>query len=478
MNLPSLDRRPGILFVTSFSDPAPVGHNRTVVSQAEALAALGWNVEILTWPVETTWTGPRPGEEDGELAGCPYVFSVRSGLPYHVVALPNIWSERFMTDAEWDGAVRWGVRALEQLRPEVVHVQFWQNMWWILEAAQQCGIPTVYSAHDYGLACHRTVLVTGSGTLCDGVVSVDKCGECVVAGRGFVGKVNEKLAGVPFFEKLLHRAFGLEGTGPLARRSGVRMPVGKRVTLLMGRASRVLSRLDALIVTSDFAVKLFEQLGARSTIIHVMPWFHSQRDLLTEAAPRDGVLKLAFVTRVSPEKGLHVLLRALELLQTRAPVELHIAGDVSETYGHSLERRYASRAGHARVVWHGWIENAQLGSFYRDIDAVVVPSLAHETGPLTLIEALAHRRPVICTDMPTVRTVLKHGTNGLVFPFGDVQALARVIDRVADDEELLRRLTPNAASVWGQDMYAERLGGVYESILGKSAVRGGTQWNG
>lgn len=458
------DSRP-ILFASSFSDPAPEGQNSTVPTQAAALRGMGRPVEILAWPREQVWRGPRPGRSAATLASAPYLHAVLRGIPYHIVTLPEIWAERVLTEDEWEEAVGWGMRALDELQPALVHLQFWQNLWWILEAAQRLGIPSVYSAHDYGLACQRTLLVTGHDTLCDGVANIEKCTDCVVAGRGALGRANEMVAAFPPMQPLLRRAFGRDGAGPLARRGGVRMPARMRTGLIIERVGRVLRGLSALIVTSDFGAGVYQGLGMARDRTHILPWFHSQSALLQQPAAFTGALRMAFVARISPEKGLHVLLTALEKLSTEVPVELHIAGAVGDDYGRRLKAKYAERAGAASVKWHGWVANDTMPDFYRDIDIAVIPTLAHETGPLSLIEAFAHGRPAICTDIATVRNVLHEGVNGLTFPFGDSSALAALIRRVAEGPALLASLAANTRNVWNAAAYAGRLSEVYDQVL-------------
>ena len=458
-----------ILFASSFSDPEPEGHNRSVAAQATALATLGRRVEILTWPREHTWRGPRPAGGAATLASMPYVHDVRSGITYHVVSLPGMWAQRVLTPREWEEAVGWGMRALAELRPSLLHVQFWQNLWWMLEAAERLGIPAVYSVHDYGLACQRTVLVTGQETLCDGVTGVDKCTACVLAGRGMLGRINEAVAAFGPAQPLLRLAFGRDGMGPLARRDGVRMPVRMRTGLTLERLGRILERISALIVTSEFGAALFEQLGAPRACTHILPWFHSQPELLEEPAVFDGTLRLGFVSRISKEKGLEVLFAELERLSTNVPVELHVAGAVYDDYGRRLQAKYAERAGRAAVKWHGWVENDRMADFYRDIHVAVIPTAAHETGPLSLIEAFAHGRPAICTDIATVRNVLRDGVNGLTFPFLDSGALAERIDRLANDPRLLAALSANSGNVLNAAAYARRLDAIYDRVLAVSS---------
>jgi glycosyltransferase involved in cell wall biosynthesis len=457
--------RPRILLIGSFAEPEPVGSNRTLALQAISLRRLGLPVEILTWPLEHTWRGPRPGLEDGRLAGRPYLHIERQGLSYHVVSLPKIWSERVLNEEEWDAAVAWGVRALSVLRPQIVHQQFWQNLWWMMEAAIKLGIPIIYSVHDYGIACLRTILVTGWNTLCDGVVSVEKCSSCILAGRSLLGKINEWMARLPLADSLLPLAFGKNADGPLARAGGLRMPVQRRVSLAIERSNYIFSQLDALIVASPFAENFFSQFGTPPQKIHTIPWFHAQEILLPNLLESFDVLRLGVVSRISPEKGLHILLEALGKLNTHKPIILKIAGSTDSRYAQNLMHRFTKHANSHQVIWCGWIPNEKLHEFYADIQVVVIPSIWYDNTPLVLVEALAQGRPVICTDVPSMTHLVKHEVNGLVFPIGDVGSLAQQIDRLAESPELICEFAQHTRNVLSTIEYANRLNTIYETVL-------------
>lgn|GEM_PF-2437771 len=463
--LNELDRNLPILFVGSYAEPEPIGGNRTLSLQAVNLRALGIPAEIFTWPINDTWRGPVPNVSSLRLAGQPYLHVERWGIPYHVASLPKIWSERILAEKEWGAAVAWGMQALSELRPRLVHQQFWQNLWWMMEAAIRLGIPVAYSAHDYGIACLRTILVNGWDTLCDGVVAVSKCSRCILAGRNLLGKANEWVASLPLADRLLSLAFGSNADGPLARAGGVRLPVKERVALTIKRCRRVFNQLDALIVTTPFARDFFIQFGTPSDRIHIMPWFHAQ-DLLLQELPKNwDSLCIGLITRISPEKGVHIVLEALRQVKASKPILLKIAGSPDNAYAQDLMRRFPESSGNNRVQWCGWISGERLPDFYKDVHVVAVPSLWYDNAPLAMIEALAHGRPVICSDVPSMTHLVQHEVNGLVFPMGDTVALAHQIERLAGSPELVRQLAKRTRNVMSAIEYAKRLGSVYQAIL-------------
>jgi len=458
-----------VLLVAAYAEPDPVGYNRGVPVQAQLLRESGVPVEILTWPLDPGWTGPRACRGSGVLAGQPYLRTVRAGVPYHVIEPPAVWGERVPTEAEWEAAVAWGMQALRAIRPALVHQHFWQGTWWMMEAAERLGIPVVYTAHDYGIGCLRTVLVTGSDALCDGVVAVEKCSRCIVSGRNVLGRLNEAAAALPGAEWLLTLLLGADLRGPLARVSGVRMRVRRRVALTVERCRRTLGGADAVIAASPFAARFLAQFGVAPGRTHVIPWFYAQRSLLPDPPPVRDTLCLAFVGRISPEKGLHVLLDALARTRPALPVELRIAGSYDSPYGRALVDRFPTHAGPHRVFWAGWVPNERLDEFYPDVHAVVLPSLWYDNTPFSLVEALSHGRPVVCTDVPSMTHLVRHGETGLTFPMGDAEALAGCIAALAAGDGLVARLAGRCRNVPSAEAYCAELREIYARILARRA---------
>ncbi len=461
-----------VLFVSSYAESEPIGGNRTVAAQALQLSNSGVNVEVLTWPNNDTWRGPTPGPSDGMLGGVPYRVVKLEKLRYHVVTPPIRWAYRFLSPADWSVAVSWATEALTVLNPSVVHLQFWQNLTWVMHAAVQLGIPTVYSIHDYGMACHRTILITGTGDLCDAKPMSEKCAKCVISGRGLLGRANELVVRVPLARSLLDVSFGKDENGWLARKGCVRSTAITRTELVISRARYLFSHAAAVIAASPVAATYASSLGALATNIHLLPWFHhgfcgrgpSRRKRSTRE------LSLGYIGRLSPEKGVHILLRALTLLKDVDRLTLHIAGVADSDYGRSLLRQFSLLAGRAHIRWHGWVSPPNTPAFFSEIDVSVLPSLSQDNCPLSLVESIASGCPVICSDVPSMTHLVKQGVNGWVFPMGDSKALAHVIHQIAVSPEVVEQFAERLPPVMDIARYATELATIYESIAARNAT--------
>ena len=147
-------------------------------------------------------------------------------------------------------------------------------------------------------------------------------------------------------------------------------------------------------------------------------------------------LRLLFVGRIIPSKGLEFLLKALS--KNNPNIRLDIAGDGWDRP--RLEKMTAKLNLSKRVKWHGWVESKQLSDLYESCFGLVFPSLWHEPAGLVTLEAYAHSRPVIATSVGGIPEFIEHGRTGLLVSNYDENALADAIDLLASDYEKAKNM--------------------------------------
>ena len=146
--------------------------------------------------------------------------------------------------------------------------------------------------------------------------------------------------------------------------------------------------------------------------------------------------------RVAAEKGIEVLLRALPKVLEAHP-KAHVLHANPQTLG---EEAYAAQlaplieqcAEHYEQL--GALHGAELTAFYKNLDALVIPSLnSTESFGLVQIEAMMNGAPVVASNLPGVRQPVTMTGMGEVTPIGDHEALAKALIRVlAEKEEYVR----------------------------------------
>ncbi len=152
--------------------------------------------------------------------------------------------------------------------------------------------------------------------------------------------------------------------------------------------------------------------------------------------PRGGPV-IGSIGRLCATKGLEFLLWAAALLRGRWPgLQLALVGGAGEDMGYVQRLRQLARGLRLPVQFCGYRDEASrlVGA----LDVLVVPSLAEPFGLVTL-EALACGVPVVATRSGGSREIVRDGSEGLLVPPGDPEALAAALQRLLADHALRER---------------------------------------
>src|ERR1019366_1972805 len=134
--------------------------------------------------------------------------------------------------------------------------------------------------------------------------------------------------------------------------------------------------------------------------------------------------------RLSPEKGVKTLLRAHEA--SGRAWRLVVVGK-----GPLFQELIAEFPG-AQFLGH--IEGADLERTVAGAAIVVVPSEWYENSPLSVLEAMAHGKPIIGSRIGGIPEHIVDGETGVLFEPGDIEGLSKHIHALMADEETRRRL--------------------------------------
>lgn len=151
---------------------------------------------------------------------------------------------------------------------------------------------------------------------------------------------------------------------------------------------------------------------------------------------RPNEIRLVFVGRLAPVKGLRVLLDAMHLLLPDLPhLHLVLVGDGPDRT--RLEETAAPLG--SAVTFTGYLSQDEVAQAMQAADICVLPSFA-EGVPVVLMEALASGKPVIATQVAGVGELVEEGKSGFLVPPGDLQTLASRIRTLAQDADLRARM--------------------------------------
>jgi glycosyltransferase involved in cell wall biosynthesis len=163
-------------------------------------------------------------------------------------------------------------------------------------------------------------------------------------------------------------------------------------------------------------------------------------------------------------KGHATFLEAAKLLlaEPRRKVHFIIAGDGPGREELKLNIGHEPWKGNVTLLGH----RADVPNVLASLDALVLPSYAHEGIPQIILQAQAMARPVIATTIGGIPEVVEDGVTGLLIPPREAGALAEKIRMVLDDPSLAKRLGLAARAHieknYSLDAMGQRLLAIYE----------------
>ncbi len=181
--------------------------------------------------------------------------------------------------------------------------------------------------------------------------------------------------------------------------------------------------------------------------------------------------KILFVGRISPEKGVHTLLSALNKVVNEIPdVQLDLAGSIktapkeyiisldSNPYVKNLDKFYNQESyfdklnsmlynfAKEKVTFHQHLDYTKLKNLYEQADLLVNPSLSESFG-MAVIEANSYGVPVIVTKTGGMVELVNDGFNGYKVNPDDPDALASMIIYLLNNDEERKRLGQNGKTI-------------------------------
>lgn len=332
----------------------------------------------------------------------------------------------------WNSGAEAALRALLATLPAartVVHVHGWAKALSpsIARPIRESGLPAVYTIHEYFLFCPNGGFFNYKrGETCSIEPLSAACWATDCDSRNYARKIwrNVRLT-------IAHRVAGLRDIfSDFICISGLQREI---VELHLPAGARVHNISNPIAVGN---------LGPK-----------------TDAAGGDFI----FAGRLSPEKGCFLFAEAARQAGV-VPVFVGdgpIAGD--------LRRRYPE------AVVTGWQKPHDARAAMRAARALVFPSLWYEGQPLTVLEAKAMGTPVIVSDVCAGREAVDDGVTGLWFKSGEVDHLARALNRLKDDMTV-REMSDAAYQAFWRDpptlaAHTARVTALYREVLGRSTQR-------
>ena len=217
------------------------------------------------------------------------------------------------------------------------------------------------------------------------------------------------------------------------------------------RVLDVYDSVDTFISPSRFLMAKLAEMGFSKPVEYV-PNFIDVHALEPHPAGGDDVF--VYFGRLTPEKGLHSLIAAME----GVPGSCHIIGD--GPLRDELRDLVASK-GLRNVFFTPHLPFLELAAQVRRATAVVLPSEWYENSPRSVLEAFALGKPVVGARSGGIPELVEDGVTGYTFAPGDAADLRRALLSSLSDKAKVAAMGARARRlverVHGPDDYCDRL---------------------
>lgn len=360
------------------------------------------------------------------------------------------------------GGFEYFVQWLKQQKAEIYHQHQWEPKCGLahLRLAKELGMGTVVSIRLPHPICQRNTLMFEGKTACDGKLDLMRCSQCAGVPKNLPSGMVQALSQVPISvsEKAKGKLGFLALPAYIAERQKGLVEMAKYADRIVAMSQWV---YDAIAINGIPEEKLFLlKHGISESLVKT-----------TVAQPRksDGILRIGFLGRWSPTKGIHVLVEAIKCLPTDAPVELVIHGvPQDEPYRQRLMERIGNDS---RIRVATQLKRDDISAALSNYDVLAVPSQWLETGPMVVIEAHANGLPVVGSNLGGVAEKVTHGVDGLLVHPSDPKSWAEAFALLAKDSSLLDKLRQGIKPPRTISMEAADSVTLYQRILAEKSVK-------
>lgn len=320
---------------------------------------------------------------------------------------------------------------IEQEKPDIVHINLVHRHLTlsIINEIKKYNIPIVYTVHDLNCVCpNHEMLVNG------------KVCELCLTGK--------------YMNCIKHKC--IKGSTAKSALGAIEAMNYKRM--------KIYDKIDLYITPSYFYKKKLEESGIiHPEIIH-MKNFLPLDTKFSDENPDNGYL--LYFGRISEEKGIITLLKAMTKLNNNVPLYILGTGPLEDEVKEFIKENHLEN----KVKMFGFKSGDELKKFVAEAKCIILPSEWYENGPYAIMEAMSQGKPVIVSRYGGLPEIVEDSKTGFICNPFDSDDLKNCIEKVCnlnDDEyrAMSKTAVSNAKRDFDSDNYAKTLLTHYERLI-------------
>jgi glycosyltransferase involved in cell wall biosynthesis len=359
-------------------------------------------------------------------------------------------------------------KLLDAEQPNLVHLHAFTRgvSLRLVRAAKARGLPVVFTYHTPTVSCTRGTLLRWGEEICDGAIDVATCTACTLQAQGAPKGLAKALAQLPspLTQPLAHT--------PLKGKLWTALQMRAMVQCRSEVFQEFMAEVDHVIAVCDWVKRVLilnRVPEAKITLIRQglchEPPARATTPALVETPDRS--LRLVFLGRLDPTKGLDVLIAAIGAdpeLKVTLDVYGVLQGDGQDAYQQKLQ---ALIRADPRVVLKAPIPADQVVTTLGAYDLLVVPSQGLETGPMVVLEAFAAGVPVLGSRLGGIAELVSDGVDGLLVEADSGSAWTGVFKGLCDDRQALGQLKLSVRQPGTMAMVVAQVTSIYSQLLSR-----------
>lgn len=319
-------------------------------------------------------------------------------------------------------------------KPDVVHFHYLLHLpVSLILVTRKMRIPTVLTLHDGGWFCPGLFFLRKE--------TKEKCE------KGSLGKC---VCCLTYSEK----------------REDILMTYVKNAIFLLFRnfyIRKVLNNVDRVISPSHFLENKYLYAGFSKGRIKVIQ-NGVAKELSTDSTKEKIIdshnVRFGFLSGTSDFKGYSVVIDAIKIL-VPDNFSLHIWGPCEQT----IIDTTLGKEGRKNIIFHGTYSHARIPEVLSGIDVLIFPSLFQENCPLTVLEALAHKIPVITNKNGGIPELIHEGINGYFIEHNNANDLSQNMSVLLENPSLIEKMRKNIGDVKSMKQHSHEIENVYRELV-------------
>lgn len=360
-----------------------------------------------------------------------------------------------------DGIVNF-VAHINEIKPDIIHFHEITGSNGItlhhVRAAKKSGAKVVMTFHLASNSCKTGTLMYLGQELCDGKIDIIKCSKCFIYSKGKHAISNAALNLSSILYKLK------VNVSTWNNKIGTAFSTHELLKKFQTNFNSLIEHCDKVVTLTDWYKDILIKNGIDDNKINTIKQglvYKSSLSISTATFKNNNRLRIIFLGRISPFKGLHLLIDAIKNLPSDQ-LSLHIYGQSTKDQFYEAKLKKETSL-HNNIHWMGKLNSENVLSTIQQFDVLCLCSTFSEMSPLVIQEAFAAGIPVIASNVYGNAEQIKHGINGLLFNFNDIDSLKKQIELVLHDKNLLLRLKNNIQF----PIYFKEIGQKYKELYNK-----------